>query len=106
MVLYFLYQYLLERTLHKINHRTKSKKTGKKTGDKKTQNRPLSFQSIVVTGVTSAIFSVASIGANCVVNSAFCGALETGFTNRTAQIIANLALGGNISIVQGIFDLF
>ena len=63
-------------------------------------------KSIVVSSVTAMAFAPASIGANCVVNSAFSGVDITGVTGFVAQFAANFAMGGNISILQSIIDLF
>lgn len=46
------------------------------------------------------------MGSNCIVNSAFEGCVKTGVEEVTAQVIANFAMGGNVSILQGIIDLF
>ena len=62
-------------------------------------------KSIAVSGVAAVVFAPIGIGANCVVNSAFVG-LETDGINMTAQVIANFVMGGNVSILQGIIDLF
>lgn len=61
-------------------------------------------KSIAVSGIAAAVFAPVGIGANCIVNSAFVG-LETGGINITGQIIANFAMGGNLSVLQGIIDL-
>ena len=63
-------------------------------------------KSIVVSSVTAMAFAPASIGASCVVNSAFSGVDITGVTGFVAQFAANFAMGGNISILQSIIDLF
>lgn len=63
------------------------------------------FSSIAVSGITAAVFAPIGLGANCVVNSAFAG-LENDAINITALVIANFAMGGNVSILQGIIDLF
>lgn len=63
-------------------------------------------KSIAVSSITAMVFAPASIGANYVVNSAFIGCETTGVTRFVSQFAANFALGGNISILQSIIDLF
>lgn len=63
-------------------------------------------KSIVVSSVTAMVFAPASIGANYVVSSAFAGIETTSMTGLAAQLAANFAMGGNISILQSIIDLF
>ena len=50
-------------------------------------------KSIVVSSVTAMAFAPASIGASCVVNSAFSGVDITGVTGFVAQFAANFAMG-------------
>lgn len=52
------------------------------------------------------LFAPISVGANCVVNSAFTGCEVAGATGFTSQLIANFAMGGNVAILQSIIDLF
>ena len=55
--------------------------------------------------MTAAAFAPIGLGANCVVNAAFEGCVTTGLEGITAQVIANFAMGGNVSILQSIIDL-
>ena len=73
----------------------------KECGKVSTINRNIYFGK----GQDIVIGDYSGIGANCVVNSAFVG-LETDGINMTAQVLANFAMGGNVSILQGIIDLF
>ena len=59
-----------------------------------------------ISSVTAMVFAPASIGANFVVNSAFSGVGTAGATGFIAQFAVNFAMGGNISILQSIIDLF
>lgn len=63
-------------------------------------------KSIAISSVTAMVFAPASIGANFVVNSAFSGVGTAGATGFIAQFAVNFAMGGNISILQSIIDLF
>ena len=62
--------------------------------------------SIICSGIVSALVTPLSLGANCLVNNAFNGCTMTGIEYDAAQFIANFAIGGNLSILQGIIDLF
>ena len=65
----------------------------------------IDYKSVVMSGVTAAVFAPLSVVASCVVNSAFWG-VETGGTKIMAEVIANFAMGGNLSILQSIIELF
>ena len=62
--------------------------------------------SIIRSGVVSALATPLSLGANCLVSNAFTGCTMTGIENVASQFIANFAIGGNLSILQGLIDLF
>ena len=62
--------------------------------------------SIIRSGVVSALVTPLSLGANCLVSNAFTGCTMTGIENVASQFIANFAIGGNLSILQGLIDLF
>ena len=66
----------------------------------------LDVKSVVKSSVTAMAFAPVSIGANCIVNSAFVGCDNSGIIGFIAQFGANFALGGNLSILQSIIDLF
>ena len=51
-------------------------------------------------------FEALSIGANKVVNIAFEGVETSGLSGFTSQLIANSAMGGSVSILQSMIDLF
>ena len=63
-------------------------------------------KSIAISSVTAMVFAPVSIGANYVVNSAFTGVETAGAVGFVAQFAANFAMGGNISILQSIIDIF
>ena len=63
-------------------------------------------KSIAISSITAMVLAPVSIGANYVVNSAFVGVETAGATGFAAQFIANFSVGGNISILQSIIDLF
>lgn len=93
----------------------KSNSTGKKTptsSNGKLASKCNSFadyvdvKSIAISSVTAMVFAPVSVGANCVVNSAFIGVETAGATGFAAQFVANLVMSGNVSILQSIIDLF
>lgn len=59
-----------------------------------------------ISSVTAMVFAPTSIGANFVVNSAFSGVGTAGATGFIAQFAVDFAMGGNISILQAIIDMF
>ena len=65
----------------------------------------IDYKSVVMSGVTAAVFAPLGVVASCVVNSTFWG-VETGGTKIMAEVIANFAMGGNLSILQSIIELF
>ena len=81
------------------------------TGQSVLAKTPSSFaeyvnvKSIVRSGVTAAVFAPIGVGANCVLNSAFAGVANCG-TTIAAQTISNFTMGGGVSILQGIVELF
>ena len=87
------------------NNKTPRSSNGKLASECDSFADYVDVKSIAVSGITAAVFAPIGIGANCVVNSAFVG-LETDGINMTAQVLANFAMGGNVSILQGIIDLF
>ena len=90
---------------------TNSRNTTSKSSNGKLASECNSFaeyidiESVVVSGVTAAVFAPIGLGANCVVNAAFEGCVTTGLEGITAQVIANFAMGCNVSILQSIIDL-
>ena len=88
-----------------INTKTPQSSNGKLASECESFADYVDAKSIAVSGVTAALFAPIGIEANCIVNSAFTGLASDGI-NMTAQVIANFAIGGNVSILQSIIDLF
>ena len=88
------------------NRKTPRSSNGKLASECNSFADYIDVKSVVISGFAAAVFAPIGISSNVVVNSAFSGGLETGMMNRTAQVIANFAVGGNVSIIQSIIDLF
>lgn len=86
------------------NNKTPRSSNGKLASECDSFADYVDVKSIAVSGVTAATFAMIGIGANCVVNDAFVGLAPDGI-NLTANVLANFAMGGNVSILQGVIDL-
>ena len=65
----------------------------------------IDVKSAATSGITAAIFAPLGVGANCIVNNAFAG-IEACGIDLAGIVVANFYMGGNISILQSIIDLF
>ena len=97
--------HVINKTI-KMDKRTPKSSNGKIASECSSFSQYVDNKSIVVSSVTAMVFAPASIGVNYVVNSAFIGCETAGVTGFVSQFAANFALGGNISILQSIIDLF
>ena len=59
-----------------------------------------------MSGVAAAAFAPLAVTGNVVVNTAFSNAQTTGVTGFIAQFASNFAMGGSISLIQYVIELF
>ena len=87
-------------------------KNSKGKSNKKTASECSSFaeyidvRSIAVSSAAAMVFAPLSIAANAAVNDAFVGVETAGVEGFVAQFTANWAMGGSVSILQSLIDLY
>ncbi len=87
-------------------------KNSKAKSNKKTASECSSFaeyidvRSIAVSSAAAMVFAPLSIAANAAVNDAFVGVETAGVDGLVAQFTANWAMGGSVSILQSLIDLY
>lgn len=64
------------------------------------------MRSIAVSSAAAMVFAPLSIAANAAVNDAFVGVETAGVEGFVAQFTANWAMGGSVSILQSLIDLY
>ena len=98
--------YRKEKNSNSNTEKAKDKANAKSASECKNFAEYVDVKSIAVSSIAAMTFAPLSIGANKVVNIAFEGVETSGLSGFTSQLIANSAMGGSVSILQSMIDLF